>query len=243
MALSEAQKKDIVRLYNLDPEKIVIAGAGYNDSLFYNHPKPAPDPVQLVYAGKLSNAKGVPWLLRALQSVHSPPWQLHLLGSGSGEEKETCLKLARQLGERVRVHGALPQQRLAEILRQSHILVLPSFFEGLPLVILEGLASGCRIVATDLPGTREIIGNGDTNMVTLVRTPRLRNTDQPYREDEDAFEENLKSAIEQQVDAANHCPFIDLSPIQDTIDAYTWTGIFKKVRKAYLKCLSMVKFN
>jgi len=38
-------------------EKIIIAGAGYNDSLFYHDSKPNPDPVQLVYAGKLSNAK------------------------------------------------------------------------------------------------------------------------------------------------------------------------------------------
>jgi len=116
MALSEAQKNEIIRLYNLVPEKIIIAGAGYNDSLFYLNTKPNPDPVQLVYAGKLSNAKGVPWFLRALQSVSSPAWQLHLLGSGSGEEKEYCLMLAKELGKRVCVHGALPQKALAKIM-------------------------------------------------------------------------------------------------------------------------------
>ena len=234
MALSEAQKKDIIRFYNLSPEKIIVTGAGYNDSLFYLDTKPDPDPVQLVYAGKLSNAKGVPWFLRALQSISSPAWQLHLLGSGSGEEKENCLMLAKELGEKVRVYGALPQKSLAKIMRHSHILVLPSFYEGLPLVILEGLASGCRIVATDLPGTREILGNSDTDFITLVRTPRLRFTDQPYREDEHSFEQSLKKAIWQQINAASKCAQIDLSPIQDKLDSYTWTGIFKKVREAYL---------
>ena len=238
MALSEAQKNEIIRLYNLAPEKIIIAGAGYNDSLFYLNTKPNPDPVQLVYAGKLSNAKGVPWFLRALQSISYPAWQLHLLGSGSGEEKEYCLMLAKELGERVCVHGALPQKSLAKIMRHSHILVLPSFYEGLPLVILEGLASGCRIVATDLPGTKEVLGNSDTDFITLVRTPRLRFTDQPYREDENSFEQNLKNAIQQQIYAASKCPQIDLSPIQDKIDSFTWTGIFKKVREAYLSCLN-----
>lgn len=236
MALSQPQKEQIIRLYNLDPEKITIAGAGYNDSLFYLATKPNPDPVQLVYAGKLSNAKGVPWFLRAMQSINYPPWQLHLLGSGSGEEKAYCLMLAKELGERVRVHGALPQKSLAEIMRQSHILILPSFYEGLPLVILEALASGCRIVATDLPGTKEILGNCDTDFITLVRTPRLRHIDQPYRQDESAFEQNLKKAIQHQIEAASKCAQIDLSPIQDKLDAYTWTGIFKKVRKAYLTC-------
>ncbi len=236
MALSEAQKKDIICLYHLAAERISVAGAGYNDSLFYLDTKPDPDPVQLVYAGKLSNAKGVPWFLRALQSIRSPAWQLHLLGSGSGEEKKHCLMLAKELGEKVRVYGALPQESLAKIMRHSHILVLPSFYEGLPLVVLEGLASGCRIIATDLPGTKEVIGNSDTDFITLVRTPRLRFTDQPYREDEYAFEQNLKQAIRQQIYAASRCAQIDLSPIQDKLDSYTWTGIFKKVREAYLTC-------
>jgi len=238
MALSEAQKNDIVRLYNLAPEKIMIAGAGYNDRMFYPEKKPGPDPVQLIYAGKLSNAKGVPWLLSALHSISSPPYQLHLLGGGSGEEKEYCLMLAKKLGEKVRVYGALPQQNLAEIMRRAHILILPSFYEGLPLVVLEGLACGCRIVATDLPGTRELLGHADTDIISLVRTPRLRFTDQPYREDEAAFEQDLKKAIQQQMIAASRCAQISLLAIQNKLDAYTWKGIFKKVRKAYLTCLT-----
>jgi glycosyltransferase involved in cell wall biosynthesis len=237
MALSEAQKNEIIRLYNLAPEKIIIAGAGYDESLFYLETKPDPDPVQLVYAGKLSNAKGVPWFLRALQSVRSPAWQLHLLGSGSGEEKAHCLMLAKELGEKVRIHGALPQKHLAKIVRRAHVLVLPSFFEGLPLVILEGLASGCRIVATDLPGTRDILGNSEADFINLVSTPRLHFTDQPYREDEHSFEQNLKKAIQQQINAAARCTQFDLSPIQDKLDAYTWTGVFKKVREAYLTAI------
>ena len=237
MALSEAQKNEIIRLYHLAPGKIIIAGAGYDESLFYLGPKPDPDPVQLVYAGKLSFAKGVPWFLRALQSIASPAWQLHLVGGGSGEEKAYCLMLAKELGKKVFIHGALPQKDLAKIMRQSHILVLPSFFEGLPLVILEGLASGCRIVATDLPGTREILGNSKANFINLVSLPRLRFIDQPYREDEHAFEQNLKKAIEQQIHAASRCAQFDLSPIEDKLDAYTWTGVFKKVREAYLTAI------
>jgi len=122
-------------------------------------------------------------------------------------------------------------------MRHSHILVLPSFYEGLPLVILEGLASGCRIVATDLPGTKEILGSFDTDFITLVKTPRLRFTDQPYREDENSFEQNLKKALWQQIKAASRCAQLDLSPIQEKLDSYTWAGIFKKVREAYLTCL------
>jgi glycosyltransferase involved in cell wall biosynthesis len=238
MALSEAQKKEIIRLYGLAPEQIMVVGAGYNDKLFYLEEKPAQDPVQLIYAGKLSNAKGVPWFLRALNSINSPAWQLNLVGSGSGEEKDQCLKLAEELGDRVRIHGALSQEDLASIMRKSHVLVLPSFYEGLPLVILEGLASGCRIVATDLPGIKELIGDTQTDFIKIVKTPRLHLIDQPYQEDEYQFEQDLREAIVKQINAAHNCEKIDLSPIQGRIDSYTWAGIFKKVQEVYVKCLS-----
>lgn len=237
IALSDAQKNEIIRLYNLPPEKIIVAGAGYNDSLFYNNTKPNPKPVQLVYVGKLSNAKGVPWLLRAMKTISSPGWQLHLIGSGTGEEKDNCLKLAEELGHRVIVHGAVSQERLAEIMMQSHILVLPSFYEGLPLVILEGLASACRIVATRLPGVKEVLGDCRADFISLVKLPRLRFMDQPYAEDEKLFEQNLANAVLHQVNAAFNCPQIDLSPVQDKLDSFTWTGVFKKIQDVYFKCL------
>lgn len=234
LALSRAQKNEIIRLYHFGPEQIVIAGAGYNDRLFYLENKPTSDPVQIVYAGKLSNAKGVPWLLRVLGSIESPPWKLHLLGSGSGGEKEYCLKLAAELGEKVEIHGAVPQPELAGIMRQSHILVLPSFFEGLPLVILEGLASGCRVVATDLPGTNELVGDAEAEFISLVKTPRLRFIDQPYQEDESEFEQNLQTSLQKQINAAYHGEPVDMSSIRDRLDSYTWAGVFKKANQAYL---------
>jgi glycosyltransferase involved in cell wall biosynthesis len=234
LALSEAQKHDIIRLYRMAQEQIVITGAGYNETLFYADRKPSPHPVEIVYAGKLSKAKGVPWLLRVLRSITFPPWRLHLVGSGSGDEEAWCLSLARELGEKVIRYGALPQSYLAGIMRESHVLVLPSFFEGLPLVLLEGLASGCRIVATDLPGTKEVIGGADVEYITLVKTPRLRCVDEPYREDEPVFEGTLQQALQHQIKAAYYGVPIDLSSLRSTLDAYTWSGVFLKVREAYL---------
>ena len=74
------------------------------------------------------------------------------------------------------------------------------------------------------------------DFITLVRTPRLRFADQPYQEDEHSFEKNIEKAIRQQMNAASKGGQIDFSPIQDKLEAYTWTGIFKKVREAYLSC-------
>ena len=66
-------------------------------------PNRFPNRCNSYYAGKLSNAKGVPWMLRALARIDNPTWPLHLVGGGSGEEKSDCLRLANELGGRVTV--------------------------------------------------------------------------------------------------------------------------------------------
>jgi glycosyltransferase involved in cell wall biosynthesis len=233
IALLAAQKEEIGRLYQITEQKIHIIPPGYNDTLFKTAAKPSPDPVQLVYAGKLSRAKGVPWLLRALGSIDSPDWRLHLVGSAGGQEKEECLQLADRLGGRVMVHGAVTQDVFADLVGQSHILILPSFYEGLPLVLLEGLAAGCRIVATDLPGVKELMGNFSEDYIRLVKTPRLQNMDQPYAEDERAFEDNLSQAIRSQMQAVLRSPQIDLTAFQAQISSFTWRSIFKRVEEVY----------
>jgi glycosyltransferase involved in cell wall biosynthesis len=233
MALSKAQKGEIARLFDLPPETIVVVGAGYDTRLFNSNPKPDPNPVQLVYAGKLSKAKGVPWLLRALLMIDYPAWQLHLVGDGSGEEKDSCLRLTEQMGKRVCLHGAVSQEDLARIMKQSHILVLPSFYEGLPLVLLEGLASGCRIIATNLPGVNEMLGEVQGDFVSLVKAPRLLFLDEPHNEDENVFEQDLAHALQTQIRAACQRPEIDLSFVRDQLAVWTWTGIFKNIQDVY----------
>ncbi len=234
-ALSEIQKTEISELYGINSEKITVIGAGFNDELFTKSAKPDPDPVQIVYAGKLSNAKGVPWMLRALARIDSPNWKLHLLGGGAGEEKESCLQLASKLGDKVEIYGAVPQKRLAEIMKLSHLMILPSFFEGLPLVILEALASGCRVVVTELPGVKEILGDIDSDFISQVEMPRLRNLDEPYSEDEALFENNLQAAISRQIESAEKCSEIKSIELQVVIDSFTWKTVFTKADSVYKK--------
>ena len=241
MALSSVQKADIEKIYGLPPERVIVTWAGYNNAIFTCGEKPPPFPVQLVYAGKLINAKGLPWLLKALKKITAPDWQLHIVGSGSGKEKDECIRLARSLGKRVSIHGQVPQARLASIFRQAHIFVLPSFFEGLPLVVLEALASGCRLIANDLPGVTEVLGDLKNDGITLIPTPRLRKMDQPYPEDLDDFECNLARVLEIQINSVYKNFRVDVSSIEERLTNFIWQGIFWKVQKVYFSVVHQIK--
>ena len=237
MALSAVQKTDIARLYGLPDERIHVVGAGYDDRLFRPVKKPEPEPVRLVYAGKLSRAKGVPWMLRALLRIDAPPWRLHLVGGGSGPENDECLDLANSSGKRVNVHGKVDQRRLAEIMGRSHIFILPSFYEGMPLVVLEALACGCRVVTTDLPGIAELFGKTPPESIALVKLPRLSGIDRPWPEDETAFEERLETAIAMQTAAAVRQPDMDASLLEAITSQHTWTGVFDRIQGVYSKVM------
>ena len=238
LALSQVQKEEVTGLYGISRSHIHVVGAGYNRKLFFPVSKPQPYPVQIVYAGKLNRSKGVPWFLQALGHIDDLPWQLHLIGSGSGPEKEECLRMAKKLGKRAIIYGALSQPELATIMRGAHLFVLPSFFEGLPLVLLEALASGCRLIATSLPGVTEVLGGFETDYVRLVETPRFHGVDQPFKEDEGWFEKNLVAALREQISAIISEPEIDFEQIEDHIAAFSWGKVFERIELVYYQVLT-----
>lgn len=235
LALSRNQKEQILAVHAVDPDRIHVVGAGYDDRRFHPAPKPPAAPLRILYAGKLSRTKGVAWLLRALARVDAPSWTLELVGGGSGPEKEEVLSLAKGMADRVSVVGLVDQAALAERMRRAHVFVLPSFYEGLPLVLLEALASGCRLVCTRLPGVEELFAEGTGDMVQTVPLPALAGIDTPAPGTEASFRRNLAAALEAQLAAAAAKPEPDLGPYTPLLARYTWEGVYAKVDAVYGK--------
>ena len=156
-----------------------------------------------------------------------------MAGSGSGAERETCLNLARDLGDQVVYHGILSHQALADLMQQAHLFVLPSFFEGLPLVLMEALACGCRIISTDLPGVREIFSRQHPFMVRLVDLPPLKTVDQPHEKDMPELIRRLSNILEEVIHGVmkDHRP--DEAFVQSAGGAFAWENIFLRVEKIY----------
>ena len=116
-------------------------------------------------------------------------------------------------------------------------MVLPSFFEGLPLVVLEALASGCRVVTTALPGVVEVLGGYDTEAIVMVPRPRLLGQDTPHPEDEAGFVRDLAGALERQILAAGERPEVGRQAVAELLDYYSWSQVFARVEKVYQRAL------
>jgi glycosyltransferase involved in cell wall biosynthesis len=228
LALTHAQRGEIAALLGGAPERVHVVGAGYRDGLFRAAHKPAPEPARIAYAGKLARAKGVPMLLDALAAVEAP-WRLELFGASGDDGREVLERVAR-LGERVTLRGAVSQAVLAEGLAGCHVFALPSFYEGLPLVLLEALASGCRLVATDLPGVRELLGGLPADIARLVPLPRMQGVDEPAPDAIPGFVADLARALAAQIEAARRAPAIDASRAAELLGEHTWSGVYDRVQ-------------
>jgi glycosyltransferase involved in cell wall biosynthesis len=236
--LSRAQKDEISELYGIKRSRIAVVGAGYNQKIF-NTGSRSPErrrPCTITYAGKMSRAKGVVWLIRALQTFSDAPFHLHLAGSGQGPEYRQCLDEAAQLGSRVTVHGPLGQTELARLMRDSDLFVLPSLYEGLPLVVLEALGCGCRVIATDLPGCREIEARLSNSDLILIPAPSVIDTAATRIEDEAAFITNLTGALSPFLADCSHAA----TPKESVsgLDYFNWNSVYRRMHVIWLDMLS-----
>ena len=133
--------------------------------------RPAPVPTfRLLAVGRLVEKKGFDVLIDALAAV-SLPWQLRIIGDGP--EREGLASQARVLGfaDRVSFGGVLTHDALPGEYSEADAVVVPSVLDrsgdrdGLPNVVLEAMASGVAIVATDIGAIPSAIRSGDTGVL------------------------------------------------------------------------------
>jgi len=225
-ALHAVQREEIAEIFTYDKSRIRVTGIGYNDAVFYSSGCPVKKPpVQLIFAGKVTEKKGVMSLIRCLNLLDCVTDQLILKlagGSGVREEYEAIRQLADRCKYPVVFLGSLTQTELADQFNQSHIFILPSFYEGLPLVAVEAMACGLQVVMTDLPGIQGWLSTAaKSNEVIYVDPPKMNDTDVPAEETLGAFEGRLAAAVVTAMKRTD-CPAVDLQEI-------SWDGVCKKI--------------
>jgi glycosyltransferase involved in cell wall biosynthesis len=235
-ALHDDQAGQIRDIFGMDPARVDVIGSGYNARMFNTEgrkPYESGGPVRLCYAGKISRPKGVPEMLDALELLSGDPDMPGFsLAMAGGCQDEALAGRLDSLPPYIRYLGQIPQDMLAELMKSSDVFVLPSYFEGLPLVLIEAMASGALPVSTDLPGVREWI---DSNVgcpnVRYVAMPSMKSIDEPEDEARAGFAAELARVLKKAVIdiASGEAP----GPLPDS-SSITWDSVAGRVLKFFL---------
>jgi len=121
--------------------------------------------------GALSKVKGYDILLKAFRIVISNAPNVYLMIVGDGPERSALQTQAKSIGVEDRVCFLGAQPTIEHIYPVFDLFVSSSRVEGLPTVLLESIASGVPVIATDIPGTREIIEDNVTGLLVPPENP------------------------------------------------------------------------
>ncbi len=146
-----------------DWHKVRISRCGVDDS-YINGPDIAPigEAPTLCCVARLSGQKGLPLLIEAASLVKRDygPFRLNLVGDGELRPRLEAMIADRNVGDCVTILGWSSGEVVRDHLLGARAMVLPSFAEGLPVVIMEALALGRPVIATAIAGTPELVDAG-----------------------------------------------------------------------------------
>lgn len=160
-----------LREYGLDPDRIAVLGTGVDLSLY--RPAASPQGSYILYTGRLAYRKGLADLIDAMQLLKErTKTKLVLLGSGPLEERLRRQVARYGLQDHVEFYGhIIDKQRVADVFRNALVYVQPSWYEGLPVALLEAMACGIPVVATAVSGHLEVINSGENGLLVPSQEP------------------------------------------------------------------------
>lgn len=165
VAISHYGRSQLCRLLPHERwQSVKVVHCGIDPEAF---PEPAPMPdggPRLVTVGRLSEQKGQMVLMPMLERLGDdlPGLDLRIVGDGEMRGTIEADIAARGLGARVTLTGWLDEAGVRAELASCHALILPSFAEGLPMVVMEAMAAGRPVISTWVAGIPELVRDGVT---------------------------------------------------------------------------------
>ena len=154
--------------------KSLIAHRHFLDFEAFTVTTPLPDRSPLIgYIGRLSDEKGVQHFVQALPAILGGREDLHVLIGGDGQLKESIEASLKEEGivARVDLPGWISHNDLPRYLNRLLLLILPSYTEGLPNIMLEAMACGTPVLATPVGAIPDVILDGKTGFIMKNNSP------------------------------------------------------------------------
>jgi glycosyltransferase involved in cell wall biosynthesis len=183
---------------NVDPAQLDVIPNGVDDSFVRLGRLDVEGPLRIVSVGSLVPVKAVDTLLKGLRRL--PPaidWYCTIVGDGPERVRLESLARRSGLAERLKFAGALPPGRIAGVLADSQVFVLASRAEGRPNSLIEALAAGRVVVASDIPEIAELVVDGRSGLLVPPDDPeRLADALQRLHQDPDLMKRLALAARE-----------------------------------------------
>jgi glycosyltransferase involved in cell wall biosynthesis len=165
ICLTQADKADIEEL-GCRPDKIAVVRNAV-DTVFFEPCGSRSDKL-VVWVGRFVKEKGVEYLVEAARDISKNASDVKILLIGYGPLKEKIVEMSRNyglLGKSIFIEGPLSREEVAQTLRKATIFAFPSLREGMPIALLEAMASELPVVVFDVPGIRELVKHGMNGLV------------------------------------------------------------------------------
>jgi glycosyltransferase involved in cell wall biosynthesis len=147
----------------IPPARLAQVPNAIDPSWVASAPTPAAATRRFTFIGRHDRCKGLPELCRAIDVLGAGPWSLRIIGP--------VPQALRVPSQHVQYVGAIAEpERVAAMLDDSDCLVCPSHSEGMPTVVIEAMARGNAIIATDVGATRELV---DSSNGFLIARPEV----------------------------------------------------------------------
>jgi len=175
VAVSETVKESLMR-HRISHNRILVVHNGIDTSRYLNiqidklkGELNIKDEFVYIFIGRFINQKGVDILLNAFVKVKTG----HLFLVGDGTDKDKLQQLAVRLDIQKRVSFLGIRQDIPNLLALADCFVLPSRYEGLPMVLIEAIVSGKAIIISDFESGKELIKDGENGLIVPMENPEM----------------------------------------------------------------------
>jgi glycosyltransferase involved in cell wall biosynthesis len=161
-------RRVLINEYGLDAGRVHVVHLGVDGERFRPPERPRPaeparereEGIRLLYVGPLITRKGLRFLVEAMPLIagESIPSTAELVGRGPEEAALRDLAARHGVSDHVRFHGFVEERDLVRLYQEADIFVFPSLQEGFGLVMVEAMACGLPVIATEVPPMPEVVG-------------------------------------------------------------------------------------
>lgn len=255
IAVSAGMRKDILASYpSIDPDRVHVVHNGIDSRLWQRNTSEEaraavrelgvdPDRPAVVFVGRITRQKGLPYLLRALAELPEEVQVVLLAGAPDTEEiKAEVIGLVEELRRGraeadsvIWIGDMVPRAKVIAVLSHATAFLCPSVYEPLGIVNLEAMACGAAVVATATGGIPEVVVDGETGWLVPIEQV-TDGTGTPI--DPDAFVADLAAAINEAVSDPGRARRRGEAGRARAVEHFSWATIAERTARIYRSVLA-----